>query len=308
MVSQPFLRYALLAGTGVGAAAGMVGYLLVLRAQVFTADALSHVAVAGALAALAFGVDPRLGLFAGTVCVAVGMGLAGSHGKPDDVAIGSLFGWILGLGTLFLTLYTASGSTRNGAASVAVLFGSVLGLSRSQAITAAAVGVATVLGVAAMARPLLFATLDEAVARARGVPVTSLGLAFLALAGVTAAEATQVVGALLLLGLVAAPAGAAQRLTCRPFAALWLSTGLAVASVWIGLAVSYAAPVLPPSFAIVATAAAIYAVATLWSRLVSRPGRAAPPRARPAPHPAGRDPAPAPQGWSGPPAPSAQDR
>lgn len=279
ILGQPFLRYAFLAGTGVGAAAGMVGYLLVLRAQVFTADALSHVAVAGALAALAFGVDPRLGLFAGTVCVAVAMGLAGSQGKPDDVAIGSLFGWILGLGTLFLTLYTRSGSTRNGAASVAVLFGSILGLSRSQALIAAAVGLATAIAVAAMARPLLFATLDEAVARARGVPVAALGLALLALTGVTAAEATQVVGALLLLGLVAAPAGAAQRLTCRPFVALWLSTGLAVASVWLGLILSYAVPALPPSVAIVAIAAAFYALATLWSGLVTRPSRAGRPRA-----------------------------
>ena len=105
-----------------------------------------------------------------------------------------------------------------------------------------------------IARPLLFASIDEAVAAARGVPVRALGFVFLALVGVTAAAATQAVGALLLLGLLAAPAGAAQRLTARPFLALWLSAGIAVASMWIGLSIAYAAPSVPPSFAILAVA------------------------------------------------------
>jgi len=93
--------------------------------------------------------------------------------------------------------------------------------------------------------------------------VTALGLGFLALTGVTSAEATQVVGALLLLGLVAAPAGAAQRLTARPYRAMWLSALLALAAMWAGLTVSYAVPTLPPSFAIIAAASAIYLLAAL---------------------------------------------
>src|SRR5438270_7713800 len=143
MLAHPFVRYAFLAGSAVAPAAGLAGYFLVLRAQVFTADALSHVAVAGAMAALAFGVDPRLGLFVATVAVAVGMGLLGPRGRPDDVVIGSVFAWILGLGVLFLTLYMRSRSTGNGTAGVTVLFGSVFGLGRSQAIAAAAFSAAT---------------------------------------------------------------------------------------------------------------------------------------------------------------------
>jgi len=241
----------------------------VLRAQVFTADALSHVAVAGAMAALAFGVDPRLGLFAATVAVAVGMGVLGPRGRPDDVVIGSVFAWILGLGVLFLSLYTRSRSTGNGTAGITVLFGSLFGLSPSRAVTAAAVSAATAVLLLLIARPLLFATVDEAVARARGLPVTALGLGFLALAGVTAAEATQVVGALLLLGLVAAPAGAAYHLTDRPYRALGLSAALALAAMWSGLGLSYAVPWLLPSFAVIAVASLIYLLAVtlggLWS-------------------------------------------
>ena len=64
------MRNAFLAGTAIAAASGLVGYFVVLRSQVFSADALSHVAFAGALAALAIGVDPRVGLFGATVLVA----------------------------------------------------------------------------------------------------------------------------------------------------------------------------------------------------------------------------------------------
>jgi zinc/manganese transport system permease protein len=86
---------------------------------------------------------------------------------------------------------------------------------------------------------------------------------FLALVGATAAEATQAVGALLLLGLLAAPAGAAHRLTPKPYLALALSGALAVIAMWLGLAFSYAIPSLPPSTAIIAIATASYLLAFL---------------------------------------------
>ncbi|MFE9551963.1 metal ABC transporter permease [Streptomyces sp. NPDC006692] len=257
--SHPFFLHALLAGTGIAFAAGLVGYFLVLRAQVFTGDALSHVAFTGALAGLALGYDLRLGLFAATLVFAVLIGLVGNRGRADDVAIGSVFSWILGLGAFFLTLYATHGAA-DGTAGVGVLFGSIFGLSAGQAGLAAGVAVGIGLAVLALTRPLLFASVDEAVAAARRVPVRVLGVVFLVLAGACAAEATQAVGSLLLLGLLAAPAGTAQRLTDRPYRALALSAGLAVAEMWAGLALSYAAPQLPPSFSILAVATAAYAV------------------------------------------------
>ncbi|WP_308271573.1 metal ABC transporter permease [Kitasatospora sp. SUK 42] len=92
--------------------------------------------------------------------------------------------------------------------------------------------------------------------RLRLTLLLGFGFGFLALVGATAGEATQAVGSLLLLGLLAAPAGAAIRLTDRPFHALALSAGLAVAEMWGGLLLSAEAPKLPPSFAIMATATA----------------------------------------------------
>jgi zinc/manganese transport system permease protein len=265
-----FIRYGLLAGTFIALASGLVGYFLVLRAQVFTSDALGHAAYTGALAALALGVDARVGLFAATALVALGLGVLGVRTRADDVVIGSVFAWILGLGVFFLTIYTTSQSTGNGAASVNYLFGSIFGLSGSQSLVAAVVAGVVSVVVVAIARPLLFATVDEAVAAARGVPVRVLGIGFLVLVGVTAGEAAQDVGALLLLGLMAAPGGAAQRLTDRPFVGLALSGGIAVASTWIGVILSYLIPSLPPSSAILGVATLTYVGAALVARGLSR--------------------------------------
>ncbi|HZT16636.1 MAG TPA: metal ABC transporter permease [Gaiellaceae bacterium] len=268
MLGQEFMRNALVAGTAVGAACGLVGYLLVLRAQVFAGDALSHVAFTGALAAAAFGVDLRVGVFGAAVAVALGMGALGRAARPDDVTIGIVFAWVLGLGVLFLAIFTTSRSAGNGSAAVRVLFGSIFGLDRLGVALALGVSLGAAAAVVALARPLLFATLDPEVAAARGVPVRLLGFGFLAALGATAAEATQAVGALLLLGLLAAPAAAAQRLTRSPYAGLALSTALAVCAVWLGLVLAYVEPSLPPSTAIVSVATAMFVLA-----LARRSGR-----------------------------------
>ena len=268
MLALPFEVRAYVVGTLIAAAAGAVGYFLVLRGQVFTGDAFSHVAFTGALAALAVGIDLRVGLFA--ICVLFGITLAavGPAGRADDVVIGNLFAWVLGLGAFFLALYTtgAAGAADNGNAGVSVLFGSIFGLTTGQTTVAAVIAAAVIVAVLAMARPLLFASVDPAVAAAFGLPVRWLGMAFLVLVGVTAGEATQAVGALLILGLLATPAAAAQRLTSRPYRALAISVGIAVASVWIGLAIAYAVSPVPPSFAILSVATAAYLVARIARR------------------------------------------
>jgi zinc/manganese transport system permease protein len=268
ILAEPFMRNALLAGTATALAAGLAGYFLVLRSQVFSSDALGHVAYTGALGALAFGFDPRLGLIIATVATGAAMAGLGTRGRPDDVAIGSTFAWILGLGSFFLTLYTTRHSGGDSTANVSYLFGSIFGISTSHAQLVAVIAAGSCIAILAMARPLLFASLDEAVAAARGVPVRLLGMGFLAIVGVVCAEAAQTVGALLLLGLIAATAGAAHRLTDRPFVALALSAAIAVAAMWAGLLVSYYVPTVPPSFSIMSAATLAYlASLPAWRRV-----------------------------------------
>jgi zinc/manganese transport system permease protein len=264
MLDHPFITHALVAGTAVAVVCGLVGYFLVLRGQVFAGDAQGHIAYTGAMAALVAGLDPRAGLFAATIVAGVALGVIGRRGA-DDVAIGSFFSWILGLGALFLTYYTTHGSGNDGTANVNVLFGSIFGIS-DQA-RALAVSVAAGLGVVliAIARPLLFATIDPGVAQAAGVPTRLLSTLFLVIVGVTVAEATQIIGALVVLGLLAAPAAAAARLTTRPWRGFWLSAVLATAAIWIGVTIAYAFPAAPATFTIMSTAATIYLIAAVIS-------------------------------------------
>jgi zinc/manganese transport system permease protein len=268
MFAHEFMRNALVAGSFVGVACGLVGYFVVLRAQVFAGDALSHVAFTGALAAAVLGFDILAGLFVACVLGGILMGVLGQRARADDVVIGSLFAWTLGLGVLFLSIFTTKSSAGNGTAGVRVLFGSIFGLSTADVRTSAVLATVASLLLLAIARPLLYASLDSAVAAAQGVPVRLLGLGFLGLLGLVAAEASQAVGALLLLGLLAAPAGAAHRLTASPWRGLLLSTLLALGSVWLGLTLSYVFPTLPPSTMIIAAAVGAYmlALVTSWER------------------------------------------
>lgn len=262
MLSHSFINHALVAGTAVAVVCGLAGYFLVLRGQVFAGDAQGHIAYTGAMAALVAGLDPRVGLFAATIIAGIALGVI-SRRDVDDVAIGSFFSWILGLGALFLAYYTTHGSGNNGTANVNVLFGSIFGIN-DQARTVAVV-VAAALGIVliAIARPLLFATIDPDIAQTAGVPTRLLSVLFLVIVGVTVAEAAQIIGALVVLGLLAAPAAAAARLTTHPWRGFWLSAILATAAIWIGVTIAYALPALPATFTIMSTAATIYLIAAV---------------------------------------------
>jgi zinc/manganese transport system permease protein len=264
MFAHDFVREAYIAGTPIALACGLIGWFVVLRAQVFAGDALSHVAFVGAIAAAAAGVDERVGLFAVTLAVALGMAaLGGRGGEADDAVIGTVFAWVLGIGVLLLAVLAATPGGSNGVTLATTLFGSIFSLGSGVALLAAIVALVVVGALAAMARPLLLATLDAELAALRGVPVRALGAGFLVLLAAVTAESTQAVGALLLLGLLAAPAGAAHLLTTRPYRGLALSGAIAVGSMWAGLALAYAVPSLPPSSAIIGLAAASYAGAAL---------------------------------------------
>jgi zinc/manganese transport system permease protein len=281
MFAHDFVRNAYLAGTFIALACGTVGWLVVLRAQVFAGDALSHVAFVGAIGAAVLGLDERLGLFVLTLAVASGMAALGRRGDADDTVIGIVFAWILGVGILLITLLATSSQGGQGIALTNTLFGSIYALSAGASRLAALIGLAVAIAVATAFRPLLLSTLDPELATIRGVRVRMLGIGLLLALAIVTAESTQAVGALLLLGLIAGPAGAAHRLTSNPYRGLALSGALAVGAVWGGLALSYAISSLPPSTAIIGLAAATYAVSTVATVARRRDGGVRSPAALP---------------------------
>ena len=186
------------------------------------------------------------------------------------MVIGTVFTGVLGLGVLFLSIYTTSGSASNGAANVNVLFGSIFGLGAGRPIWPRPSVSCSAPGCSASRGRCCSRVSTKRSRLPRGVPVRALGVGFLVLVGVCAGEATQAVGALLLVGLIAGPAGAAQRLTDRPWIGLGAAAGIAVGSMWIGLIVSYLDGSLPPSFSIMAVVAGCYVLAVAVPTVAGR--------------------------------------
>lgn len=271
MLGLDFMRNAFVAGGFIALAAGLVGYFVVLRNQVFTTDALGHVAFTGSLGGLLAGLNLLVGVFGSCIAVALAIGTLGGRGRGRDVASGTVFAWVLGVGVLFLSLYTTSLSAAAGTVGVSVLFGSILGLQSSQVIGASLAGVATIAATLAVARPLLFTSLDPDVALARGVPTPALTAIFMILVAVTVAEAVQAVGALLIFALMVTPAAVAQNVSTRPWLGMALSAVIALAVVWSGLVLAYFIP-YPASFFITSLAFGLYLASQLVRRVAPRPG------------------------------------
>jgi len=253
MLAYDFMRNAFIAGGCIAAASGLVGYFVVLRNQVFTTDALGHVAFTGGMGGLLIGVNLLVGVFGSCIAVALAIGSLGGRGRGRDVAIGTVFAWVLGLGLLFLSIFTSSHSASAGTTGISVLFGSILGMQQAQAAIASVAGLLTCVAVLAIARPLLFVTLDPEVATSRGVPIRVLTAFFLILVAITVAEAVQAVGALLVFGLMVTPAAVAQNLTTSPYAGMALSAAVALLAVWLGLTLAFYIS-YPASFFITALA------------------------------------------------------
>ena len=271
MLGYDFMRHALIVGGAIGLSAGLVGYFVVLRNQVFTSDALGHVAFTGGLGGALLGL-PLLGsVFASTIAAALGIGSLGGRARGRDVAIGTVFAWVLGVGALFNSLYTGGRSGTSGVVGVRVLFGSLLSLQPSQAGGVAIIAIVIGVGLLLIARPLLFVSVDPDVAQTRGVPVGWVTAVFLVLIGATVAESVQAVGALLIFGLLVTPAAVAQNLTARPYLGMLLSAVLSVAFVWVGLGLGFYLP-YPASFFITATAFAVYLGSVIYAR-ARRPSR-----------------------------------
>ncbi len=241
MTEYPFMVNALWAGTIVAVMAGAIGWFMVLRRQTFAGHTLSLIAFPGAAGATLAGLPLALGYFGacglGAVVLAAVSGPGRSNHADESAAIGTLQAFGLGLGFLFVGLY---GGQLAGLE--ALLFGTFLGITESQVETLAAIAVVSLVALVAIGRPLLFASVDGAVARAAGVPTRLLGLAFLLLLGMAVAATAEITGALLVFALLVTPAATAQQLTARPGWGLALSVGLALLVTWVGLTIAFFSP------------------------------------------------------------------
>jgi zinc/manganese transport system permease protein len=259
-----FMVHAFEAGTIIAIVAGSIGYFVVLRGSAFAAHALSHIGFAGATGAVVLSLNPIFGLLAFTLGAGAAIGALGNRLRSRDVTIGIVLAWTLGLGVLFISLYRGYATE-----AYALLFGEILGISSSDVVVTLIAGVITLVAVVAIYRPLLFSSVDEDLAAAKGVPVTALSIAFMAILAVAVTEAVQVVGVLLIFALIVTPAAIAVRFTSRPALAIATGIVLALAFTWVGLAIAFYSP-HPVSFFITTLAFATYLAARLAEPLRAR--------------------------------------
>jgi zinc/manganese transport system permease protein len=260
LFSYPFMRHAFVAGSIVAVLAGVVGYFVVLRQSAFAAHSLSEIGFAGATGAVAFGFSAVWGLLGMSLAGAAVIGVLGKRLRGRDAAIGTVLVFSLGLGSYFMTRY--QGESASGP--FGLLFGEILGISEQDVWFIAIAAIVTLVAMAAIYRPLLFASLDEDVAEARGVPVRGLSVMFLLILAVAVTAAVQVVGVLLIFALLVTPGAIADRVCRTPGRALGLCVVLALVFVWAGLSVTYYSS-FPVGFLISAFAFAGYLLARLFT-------------------------------------------
>lgn len=283
LLRYPFMQNALVTGSIVAVLAAVVGFFIIARSLTFAAHAIPNIGFAGAAGAVLAGVLPIYGFFAFALAAAMGIGVIGNRACERDIAVAVLMTFALGLGFLFLSLYSGYAQRVYG-----ILFGSILGISVENVLVtgvAAAVALALVL---AIYRPLLFCTFDPPAAAARGLPVQALSVLFLAVAALAISLSAQVMGALLVFTLLVGPAATATRLTRRPGRAIAIAALLGLAYVWLGIGAAALNGLLPVSFLVSAIAFAVYLPVRLLAplgrgRSISGRQRARGPAAGPVP-------------------------
>ncbi len=270
ILQYPFIQNALLAGSIVAVISAIMGYFLLLRGLTFAGHALPNIGFAGAAGAVLLGFDPVIGLFAFTIGAGIGIGLLGRKVTERDTSIGIIMTFALGLGLLFLSLYSGYAERV-----YSILFGQIIGISPQDVLITALASIGTLLALLVIFRPLLFSSFDPDLAQARGVPVSFLSLVFLILLAVTISLAVQVVGALLVFTLLIGPPATATRIALNPYRALGLAVLLGVAYTFLGIYLAAENGVWPVSFFIATISFGTYLpvrlLSTLWQRRRASP-------------------------------------
>jgi ABC-type Mn2+/Zn2+ transport system permease subunit len=230
-----FLLRALLAGVLVSMACAVVGTFVVLRGLAFIGDALAHGVLPGIAAALLMGAPGIAGAVVGALAMIGGVTLITRRSRlSSDTAIGLLFVGMLALGVVIV-----SRSSSFTGDLVAILFGQILGTSWTDVWLQVGATVAVAVVAAVCARPFLLLAFDPEQADVAGFPSRRYHLVMLLLIALTVVVSFQVVGTLLVVGMLLAPAAAGALLAHRLGAMMLLAAALGALSSWLGLLISY---------------------------------------------------------------------
>lgn len=256
-LTTPFMANAFAAGLLIALASGIMGYFTISRQSTFAAHALAHIGLPGATLAVILGLPVSLGM--GVFALAGGLiiGGLGKKASQREIATGTVLAFATGLGFYFARMTSQATQQMQN-----ILFGSILTITKGQLAGFAIFDALLLLIVSLVFRPLLFSSIDEQVARAKGVPVAFMNVLFMALMAGVITVAVPAVGTLLVFALVITPAATATMITKSPFTAVVTATILCLASIWLGLLISTILN-LPPSFVIVTLSTIVWLIVRL---------------------------------------------
>ena len=246
---------AVLAGLCISLAAGVMGYFTIARHSTFAAHALAHIGLPGATGAVLLGLPVSLGMGVFALGGALVIGALGKRATQREIATGTVLAFATGLGLFFARLSSSASQQMQS-----ILFGSILTITTDQILGFAVFDVILLAVLAIVYRPLLFSSVDEQVAQAKGVPIGLMNVAFMAIMAGVITIAVPAVGTLLIFALVITPAATANAIVASPFKAMVIATVLCLVSIWGGLVLSAMFPA-PPSFIIVTLSTLFWAIA-----------------------------------------------
>lgn len=212
MFSYEFMQRAFVVGILVSLCAALLGVSLVLKRYSMIGDGLSHVGFGALAVASALGLAPLAVAVPAVIAAAVLLLRLRQNAKvKGDAAIAMISASALAIGVISVSVTTGMNTEVSS-----YMFGSILSLSRGDAVLSVVLSGA-VLALFVLFYPRIFAvTFDEDFARATGTRAEFFNTLIAVLTAVTVVLGMRMMGALLISSLVIFPALSAMRF-CRSF-------------------------------------------------------------------------------------------
>jgi ABC-type Mn2+/Zn2+ transport system permease subunit len=264
-----FMFRGLLAVLMVGVVCASVGTFIVLRGMAFFGDALAHAILPGIAIGYLAGSGAREPLFWGAMIAAlfssIGIGaITRRTNIRQDTAIGIVFAGMFALGIALIS------TVRSYPVDLThFLFGDVLGVSNSDLVRSAILGILVIAGIILLYKEFVVISFDPVLAVTLRLPGQLLEYVLLIMIAVTIVISLQTVGVALMVAVLVTPAAAAYLLTKRLPVMMVLAASIAALSGVIGLYISFYANVASGA-AIVLTCTAFFILAWIGREIQKR--------------------------------------
>jgi manganese/iron transport system permease protein len=231
----PFMVRGLLASLMVGTLCAVVGTYVVLRGMAFFGDALAHAILPGVAIAYLLEINLFWGALIMGLLTALGIGYLSRRSEiKEDTAIGVFFAAFFALGVALLsTVQTYSVDLTH------ILFGNVLGVSDTDLVLIAGLGLLALLAVVLLYKELLVVSFDPILAATLRLPLNALNYLLLVLIAVTVVVSLQTVGVALMVAMLVTPAATAYLLTRRLWHMMIVGAAIGAVSSVAGLYLSF---------------------------------------------------------------------